>query len=180
MLKNEQKKALLSLAHTVINDTLYKRSFDYPCDDDVLRQKSGAFVTIKIHGELRGCIGYIDAVAPLWDTVLLMAKQAAFHDPRFYPLTLNELPDIAIEISVISPMQLVTNLTDIEVGRDGLMIISEGRSGLLLPQVATEYGWDRETFLCHTCRKAGLSDDAYLLPHTKILRFEAEVFGDGA
>lgn len=178
MLTHEQKNELLLLARTVIDDRLHSRQKSYPCNDSALLEKNGAFVTLKIEGELRGCIGYIDAVAPLWETIITMAQQAAFHDPRFYPLTLNEFSDISIEISVITPMIPVEKLHDIEVGRDGLMLFCRGRSGLLLPQVATENDWDRETFLCHTCRKAGLPDDAYLLPEARLLRFEAEVFGD--
>ncbi len=178
MFTNEQKKALLELARIVIQDRLYGRKNSYPCEDKLFREKKGAFVTLKINNELRGCIGYVQAIESLWETIIRMAEQAAFHDPRFYPLTINEYNDVTIEISVLSGMIPVDDINSITIGRDGLMIISSFRSGLLLPQVAIEYDWDRETFLRHTCMKAGLPEDAFTYPGTQILRFEAEVFGD--
>jgi AmmeMemoRadiSam system protein A len=147
--------------------------------DPVLIRPSGAFVSLHTHeGDLRGCIGSIHPVAPLCHAVSANAINAAFRDPRFYPLEREELPRIHIEISVMSPIEAVTDPEAIEVGRDGLIVSRGGRAGLLLPQVATEYGWDRETFLAQTCGKAGLPPDAWRRPDCRIERFSAEVFGE--
>ncbi|HNR39075.1 MAG TPA: AmmeMemoRadiSam system protein A [Acidobacteriota bacterium] len=137
----------------------------------------GAFVTLKRGGELRGCIGYVEAVKPLWETIADCTVSAASHDPRFPPVAPDELAAIIIEISVLSPMRDVADPADIAVGRDGLLISTGFRRGLLLPQVATEYGWDREEFLRHTCRKAGLPDDAWR-KGARIQAFTADVFGE--
>jgi AmmeMemoRadiSam system protein A len=147
--------------------------------DDDLKRPSGAFVTLHTNrGDLRGCIGSIQAVAPLCDAVVSNAINAAFRDPRFYPVQREELAELQIEISVMSPIEPVANVEEIEVGRDGLIISRGSRAGLLLPQVATEYAWDRETFLQQTCVKAGLPPDAWRSPETRIERFSAEVFGE--
>jgi AmmeMemoRadiSam system protein B/AmmeMemoRadiSam system protein A len=138
----------------------------------------GCFVTLKKAGELRGCIGCIVGDTPLYATVIEYAVHAAVDDPRFPPVTLKELKDLDIEISVMTPLERVTDLKDIQVGRDGLLIKMGFNQGLLLPQVATEYGWDRDTFLAHTCLKAGLPPDAYKSPRAEILRFSAQVFGE--
>ena len=105
-----------------------------------------------------------------------MAISAAFQDPRFEPMSAKELEDLDIEISVLTPMKPVTDINEIEVGKHGLMIVKDYYSGLLLPQVATEYGWDRETFLEHTCMKAGLPVNAWKDSDTKIYAFSADVF----
>jgi AmmeMemoRadiSam system protein A len=120
----------------------------------------------------------IEAVKPLYQTVAEMAVAAAVEDPRFPPLTLDELPLITIEISVLSPLEEVEDVEEIEVGKHGLYIIRGFYRGLLLPQVATEYNWDRETFLQHTCLKAGLPTDCWQDQETKIYKFSAEVFGE--
>ena len=129
-------------------------------------------------GELRGCIGQIEARQPLVETVADCAVSAALRDPRFRPLTARELDaGTEIEISVLTPMERVSSIEEIEVGRDGLLIRQNYRSGLLLPQVAVEWGWDRDTFLAQTCRKAGLPLDAW--QHgAEIYRFQAEIFGE--
>lgn len=141
-----------------------------------LKHPFGAFVTLKRHGQLRGCIGRIDAVAPLRETIARMAQAAAFEDPRFPPLGLEEFEELAIEISILSPIELCPNPELIEIGRHGLIIRSGARSGLLLPQVPVEWGWERQEFLEHTCRKAGLPLDAWRKANTEIFWFEAEVF----
>lgn len=141
-----------------------------------LDQPYGAFVTLKSHGELRGCIGRIDASGPLRETIARMAQAAAFEDPRFPPLRQEELDALSIEISILSPITPCPDPGRIEIGRHGLVIRSGGRSGLLLPQVAVEWNWDREAFLRHTCRKAGLPMDAWRKPESEIFWFEAEVF----
>jgi AmmeMemoRadiSam system protein B/AmmeMemoRadiSam system protein A len=145
---------------------------------DNLKIPGAAFVTLEEHGDLRGCIGHVVAVEPLYKTVSVCAIQAAVSDPRFPPVRPGELKDIHIEISVLTPQQKVTSLDEIKVGRDGLVIAQGGRRGLLLPQVATEYGWDRTEFLQHTCRKAGLPVDAYKSPNTEIYKFQALIFGE--
>jgi AmmeMemoRadiSam system protein A len=117
-------------------------------------------------------------VLPLWRTVEENAVAAAFSDPRFPPLTREELDETRIEISVLSPLRHVSP-EHVVVGRDGVLVVRGASRGLLLPQVATEYGWDRETLLDHTCRKAGLDPGAWKHPDTKISTFTAEVFGEG-
>jgi len=140
-------------------------------DSATLQEKRGAFVTLKKRGHLRGCIGYIKAVKPLWETVQEMAVAAAFHDPRFPSLKAEELKDLTFEISVLSPLQRIKDIGEIEVGKHGLYLVRGYNSGLLLPQVAAEYGWDRETYLTETCYKAGLSPQAWLDKETEIYIF---------
>lgn len=181
MLTPNQRTQLLSIARTSIEAVLNgdRPRVDEASLDPELTRPGGAFVSLHTHdGDLRGCIGSIQAVAPLCQAVSSSAVNAAFRDPRFPPLTREELPGVHIEISVMSPIEVVTDVESIEVGRDGLIVSRGGRAGLLLPQVATEYGWDRETFLAHTCGKAGLPQDAWRRPDTKIERFSAEVFGE--
>jgi AmmeMemoRadiSam system protein A len=110
--------------------------------------------------------------------VVSSAVNAAFRDPRFYPLAKEELANVELEISVMGPIVPVRDTAEIEVGRDGLIITKGRNTGLLLPQVATDFGWDRDTFLSHTCTKAGLPADAWRSPDTKIERFSAEVFSE--
>ncbi|MCK4655394.1 MAG: AmmeMemoRadiSam system protein B [candidate division Zixibacteria bacterium] len=136
-----------------------------------------AFVTITIGGRLRGCIGYTEAKMPLYKCVSDCAISAAMRDPRFQRLTASEYEKIDLEISVLTPLVDVSDIDEIKVGRDGLMISKMGRRGLLLPQVATDNGWDREEFLKNTCRKAGLPDDAWQ-EGAKIQKFTAFVFSE--
>lgn len=179
MLDPRQRAQLLKIARESIEAPLEGRppAIATPEDLELLRP-SGAFVTLTHGDQLRGCIGSIDAVAPLWSAVAASAKNAAFRDPRFRPLQADELEGLDLEISVMSPIVLVSSVEEIEVGRDGLIVSMGGRAGLLLPQVASEYGWDRETFLGQTCRKAGLPADAWRRPGCTIERFSAEVFGE--
>ena len=144
----------------------------------MLEEFRGAFVSLHRRGQLRGCIGYIEAVKPLLQTVREMAPAAAFQDPRFRPLQADELADLEIEISVLTPLKLIKSTDEIEVGRDGLYIVRGLNRGLLLPQVATQYHWDRQTFLEQTCNKAGLPGDAWKDPGTQIFIFRAEIFAD--
>jgi AmmeMemoRadiSam system protein A len=181
MLTLEQRRQLLILARTTIESALAGRPTgpDAADFDETLRQPAGAFVTLTTHDDdLRGCIGSIEAVAPLFKAVAMSAVNAAFRDPRFHPVGAGELEQLRIEISVMGPIERVTNIEEIQVGRDGLIISRGHTAGLLLPQVATEYGWDRETFLRQTCVKAGLPHEAWRLPDTKIEKFSAEVFGE--
>jgi hypothetical protein len=141
-------------------------------------KNTGAFVTLKKHGQLRGCIGFIEARKPSYETVRDMAQAAAFSDPRFSPVTQKEFEDLKIEISILTPLKKISDINEIEVGKHGLYIIKGFNSGLLLPQVATEYSWDRVTFLKETCRKAGLPFDAWKDKDAKIFIFSADVFGE--
>ncbi len=135
-------------------------------------------MTLHRHGSLRGCIGLVQAIKPLYRTVQEMAVSAAFEDPRFPPLHREELGDIEVEISVMSPLERVSTIEEIQVGVHGLIMKRGYHQGLLLPQVATEQGWERDTFLQHTCFKAGMSGDCWKDPATEIYVFSAEVFSE--
>ncbi len=140
-------------------------------------ENGAAFVTLHRHGELRGCIGHIEADEPLGRVIARGAVAAASADPRFPPIAAEELPDLEIELSILGALEPVVTPDDIDIGRHGLIIEQGWHRGLLLPQVAPEWGWDREAFLAHTCHKAGLPRDAW--KHgAKVWRFEAEVFGE--
>lgn len=141
-----------------------------------LRGHLGAFVTLKLHGSLRGCIGNVYGAGELYRTVWDMALSAAFRDPRFPPLTKGEFHTMEYEISILGPIEPCPDPARVEVGRHGLIMRRGGRSGLLLPQVPVEWDWDRETFLSQTCAKAGLPRDAWQEADTEIYWFEAEVF----
>ena len=145
-------------------------------DSPRLDESLGAFVTLTRHGELRGCIGNLVGQGPLENTVTAMARAAAFQDPRFPPLEARELPELDVEISIMGPITPCPDPGQVEVGRHGLIMRRGARQGLLLPQVPVEWGWDRETFLAQTCRKAGLPPEAWKEPGTEIFWFEAEVF----
>jgi len=176
-LTDEQKKQLLQVARAAIKNALEgKPDPILESHDPIFKEKRGAFVTLTKHGNLRGCIGYVLAYKPLDETVIEMAKAAAFRDPRFPAVTADELDDLEVEISVLTPIREITDINEIEVGKHGIIIERGVYSGLLLPQVATEYGWDRETFLEHTCNKAGLPSDAWQKEGTKIKIFSADVF----
>jgi AmmeMemoRadiSam system protein A len=142
----------------------------------VFQEPRGAFVTLHLYGSLRGCIGLIEAVKPLAETIQEMAYAAAFGDPRFPPLAAQEFQNIALEISVLSPLKQIKNIDEIQVGLHGLYIRKGSHRGLLLPQVATEYKWDRETFLQQTCHKAGLPATAWKDPQAEIFLFSADIF----
>ena len=144
--------------------------------------KRGAFVTLIERGALRGCIGHVAADRELGAVVREMAVAAARDDPRFAPVSREELPSLALEISVLSeptPLPAPVAAERIVVGRDGLIVRRERLIALLLPQVAREYHWGPEAFLAATCRKAGLPPDAWREPATEVLTFQADVFGEG-
>jgi AmmeMemoRadiSam system protein A len=175
---SEERKRLLRLAHQSIAAELYKTILDTTPPSEHLAEPRGAFTTLHADGALRGCIGYIIPVHSLYQTVAETATAAAFRDPRFAPVGESELETLQIEISVLSPMAPIRP-EEVEVGRHGLLIVQDTARGLLLPQVATEWGWDRERFLSETCRKAGLAPDAW--QHgASIEAFTAEVFGEKA
>lgn len=181
-LSSEEKKILLEIARRTIDASVHQLPIpDFEDSYSItpsLETKAGAFVTIEIGRMLRGCVGYIQSNDPLYRTVSRAAISAAMHDTRFSPLTLAELKSIEIEISVLSPMQRVEDVDTIETGRHGLMIESGYNHGLLLPQVATEYGWDRKTFLEQTCVKAGLPKNAWKQSSAIIYAFTALVFNE--
>jgi AmmeMemoRadiSam system protein A len=167
---------LLQIARQSIEGRLQQGKIpDFSISEPELLEKGAAFVTLTKGGRLRGCIGYTEALYPLHQTVASCAVSAAFSDPRFAPLRVDELPQIEIEISVLTPLQKIRDISEIEVGVHGLLISKGFNRGLLLPQVATEYGWDRDTFLQQTCRKAGLPADAWE-EGADIYVFSAEIF----
>jgi len=143
-----------------------------------LADRCGAFVTLHNAGVLRGCIGYVTPVSPLYRAVIDNAVNAARRDPRFPPVTPEEVGDLDIEISVLSLPAEIESVDEIVVGRDGLILSKGGARGLLLPQVATDHGWDRETFLDHTCRKAGLAMDTWRHEEVKLETFSALVISE--
>jgi len=175
-LSEVEKRILKEIAINAIEGVLFGVQEISPDLTERLKEKGGAFVTLKKRGSLRGCIGYIREIMPLYKTVREAAIQSAFHDPRFEPVAREEWKEIEVEISVLSPMKRVDSIEEIEVGKHGLYIERGPYSGLLLPQVAIEYAFDRETFLEETCLKAGLGRDAWRSRDTSIYIFTAEVF----
>lgn len=175
----KERLILLKLARHAIMESLGSGG-EYPEFEPSpgLRAPSGAFVTLHRKGQLRGCIGTFSAQNPLEETIQEMARAAAFQDPRFTPVQAREVPEIDIEISALTPMREVQDLEEIEVGRHGLYVMDGPFSGVLLPQVATEQGWDRQTFLEQTCIKAGLDRDRWRSDDLKVFVFSAEVFGE--
>jgi len=179
MLNDNEKLILLTLVRETIKAKLSSaKAPKLPEPSGALAEKCGAFVTLHKRGMLRGCIGNMTSSEPLVHTVQKMAIAAAFDDPRFPKLKANELGEIDIEISVLSPMQKIEDISKIEVGTHGIMITKGWHRGVLLPQVATEFGWDRATFLEQTCNKAGLQKDAWREPDAVIEIFSAQVFGE--
>jgi AmmeMemoRadiSam system protein A len=176
---DEGKGFLLSLARESIRCAISRLRFERKNPPEWTIEPKGAFVTIKIDGELRGCIGHMTAQESLYQTIIDMARAAALEDPRFAPLTLAELEASKLEISVLSPLRPIADPEEIEVGRHGIYIIAGYRSGVLLPQVATEWGWDRATFMRQVCRKAGVQESVLADPSTRLYAFEASVFGEG-
>lgn len=175
----EERQSLLALARGAIAEHLSTgRRAPFPALQGVLAEVCGAFVTLHKAGELRGCIGNLVGRGPLAETIREMAIAAATEDPRFPAVRLEELGEIDIEISVLSPLRRVTDPNEIAVGTHGILMRRGGFQGVLLPQVATEWGWDREAFLRNTCRKAGLPLDAWKDPTTVIEVFSAQVFGE--
>lgn len=144
----------------------------------VFEEKRGAFVTLRQAEALRGCIGSMVGSQPLHETIVSMARSSAFRDPRFPPLSRNEFEGTSIEISVLSPLRRIDDPHTVQPGRDGLYISCAGRSGVLLPQVAVEQGWDRRSFLEHTCLKAGLDKDAWKRTDAQLEIFQAQVFSE--
>jgi AmmeMemoRadiSam system protein B/AmmeMemoRadiSam system protein A len=180
MLTEEQKKRLLEIARKSM-ETYIKtgKKMEVEEDDPVLHREMGAFVTLHHQGQLRGCIGSIIGKGPLCLTVRDMAIQSSTADPRFPPVTAHELRDIDLEVSVLSELEKVDDPETIEMGKHGVLVRSGYRSGVFLPQVATETGWSREEFMSNLCsHKAGLPRDAWKMDMCEIYVFTAEVFGE--
>jgi AmmeMemoRadiSam system protein A len=179
-LDEDEKRFLFEVARkTIVEYITNGRMPEFRSDNPKLKQKCGAFVTLhEKNGALRGCIGYVEPIKPLLQTVMDMAVACSTRDPRFHPVTSDELPKLDLEISVLSPLEEVGDMENICIGQHGLLVKKGYSSGLLLPQVATEFGWNRLQFLKETCRKAGLPGDAWKHPDTKLYMFSAQVFGD--
>lgn len=184
-LSSEDREFLLVLARRTL-ENLEPEGSKTPeesllIDGDVppaLLEPCGVFVTLRKAGKLRGCIGYVGPVAKLYRGTIENVVNAARRDPRFPAVTLDEVKEVNIEISVMSPPRKIGNVEEIEVGRDGLILSRGATRGLLLPQVATENGWDRETFLDQTCRKAGLAKGDWRKAEVTIEIFSANVFSE--
>jgi AmmeMemoRadiSam system protein A len=174
-----ERKTLLGLARRAVEARVKGERLPPETPSGRLSERQGAFVTLrrKADGELRGCIGYPEPTLPLSEAVVRGAQAAATADTRFASIGAEELSAIRIEISILTPMAK-TRPEEVRVGTDGLVVRCGARQGLLLPQVATEWGWDRETFLAETCRKAGLPRDSWQKPGTEIFAFQAEVIGE--
>lgn len=177
-LTNSEKRKILQTAREIIKSRFTGENPNIPEPTSTLKEKCGAFVTLHKKGKLRGCIGFVTGIKPLIETIKEVAESSAFSDTRFPPVRIDELSDIKIEISVLSPLKRIQNIDEIQVGTHGIMIQQGFHSGLLLPQVATEYGWDRETFLTHTCYKAGLGGDCWQKSSTEIEIFTAIIFDE--
>ena len=178
-LSPEEEQTLLKLARDTLNTYLStgkKPDTGNYNITEILKEKRGVFVTLTEHGDLRGCIGYIEGIEPLYEAVMDNAVNAAVNDSRFSPVKEAELGDIEIEISVMTPLRPVKNIEEIQVGTHGLYIKNGYYRGVLLPQVATEYGWDRKTFLEQVSRKAGMNRNAWEDKNSVIYIFSAQIF----
>ena len=177
MTDDTERRLLLQIARDTI--VAHASGANAPAVDrlDLGGRRGGAFVTLHKRGELRGCIGHIEADQPLVCVVARCAVAASSTDPRFPAVSAAEVAELSIEVSLLGPLEPILGPDEIEIGRHGLVVEKGWRRGLLLPQVATEWKWDARQFLEQTCRKAGLPDDAWK-QGAKIWRFDAEVFGE--
>jgi len=175
-LSSEEKESLLRLAQLAVERFVKEKEIvKYTPQNPNFIMKKGAFVTLKKRGKLRGCIGFIEPALPLFETIIKASIYAAVRDPRFPPVSPEELKDLRVEISVLTPLERINNPQRILVGKHGLIISKNGKKGLLLPQVPVENNWSREEFLRQTCLKAGLPDDAWK-KGAELYVFEAIVF----
>lgn len=177
MLSVDDRGRLLRLARRCLEARVHREPPPPVDRGGALDDPMGAFVSIHTAGQLRGCLGRLEADRPIAETVAHLSAVVSDSDPRFRPLAAFELALTDIEISALTPEEAVVDLREIEVGRHGLIVAQGHRRGLLLPQVAIEQGWDRETFLEHTCVKAGLPPTAWQ-SDASIFKFEAQVFGE--
>ena len=180
-MNDAQKQILLKVARDTVEAVISGEPGQKPqSDDPELNAPCGCFVTLKNHGRLRGCIGQFTSESPLIELVGQMAKASATGDPRFFanPITAEELDQLDIEISVLSPLERTNEPLSLRLGVDGIYIKRGHTSGCFLPQVATETGWGKEEFLSYCCaHKAGLAADAWREPETEVYLFTADVFG---
>ena len=178
MFTEAQRRELVEIARRAVRGSVTGRPAAASETGEV-PDASGAFVTLKKHGQLRGCIGTLECRRSLAEEIARVAVSAAREDPRFEPVKASELDDLDIEVSVLGPLEEIDprDPSAVVIGRHGLVVEQGRRRGLLLPQVAPEWGWDRDQFLAHTCTKAGLPADAWK-NGAKVYRFDAEVFGD--
>ena len=180
-MNEEQKKNLLKVARDTVEAVITKKELPIAKSDDPdLNVHSGCFITLKNGEKLRGCIGQFISEMPLIELIVEMAKTSATGDPRFFadPITADELGQLDVEISVLSPLEKTDDPLSLRLGVDGIYIKKGFASGCFLPQVATEAGWDKEKFLSYCCsHKAGLSADAWKDPATEVYLFTADVFG---
>ena len=175
---SKERTLLLQLAHDSILSALEHREIPLDPPTPHLAEPRGAFTSLYLHGQLRGCVGYVLPVGPVYRTVADTARAAAFDDTRFHAVKLEEARELEIELSILSVPQPIA-ADAVQIGRHGLLISMAGHRGLLLPQVPVEHHWDRVTFLEQTCRKAGLPSDAWQRG-AAIEAFTAEVFGEKA
>lgn len=174
---DEERQALLRLARAAIQAHLEGQAAPAPPPSGAAAGRGAVFVSLHDGDELRGCIGRLETDSTIGQNIVRCAVSAATADPRFPPVHVSELPRLRIELSLLKPMEPIAGPEEVEVGRHGLMVEAGWRRGLLLPQVAVEWNWDRERFVAETCRKAGLPADAWRTG-AKLWRFEAEVFGE--
>lgn len=178
-LNAHEQQALLAIARqAIIQGVQTGQEYVEPREEKALNKRNGCFVTIKQNGQLRGCIGNFQSELPLFKEVAQMAQASAAKDPRFYPLKESDLENFNLEISVLSPLQKIESIEEIEVGKHGIYIEKSFYRGVLLPQVAIEHEWDRTTFLKQTCVKAGLPTDAWEAEDAEIYIFSAQIFGE--
>jgi AmmeMemoRadiSam system protein A len=175
--KKEQAELLRIARETIIASVSSGKIPTVESTSKGLNAECGCFVTVKQRGQLRGCIGNFVSDQPLYKLVQEMAVSAATRDPRFYPMKTHDLDDFELDISVLSPLRRAESVEEIQVGVHGIYIVKGSYRGVLLPQVATEYGWDRTAFLNHTCIKAGLPENAWQ-GECEIYIFSAQVFGE--
>jgi AmmeMemoRadiSam system protein A len=177
-LSETDRRAALALARRAIVEAVsFQKLAEAPPKNDLFAEMRGVFVTIHARGRLRGCIGVVEAFEPLGEAIARCAASAALRDPRFSPIRAEELPELKIEISVLSTPQPIRP-ENIEIGKHGLLVVHGANKGLLLPQVAVEHKFGREKFLEETCRKAGLKGEAWLEPETQVFGFTCEVFSE--
>lgn len=178
-LSMKEKAILLQMARKAIETYVrHGEKYNEPREERTLNVRSGCFVTITNAGQLRGCIGNFQSELPLFKEVVEMAIASATKDPRFYSFKEKDLDDFSLEISVLSPLQKIEDIEEIEIGTHGIYLEKAYYRGVLLPQVAVEHGWDRENFLKQTCTKAGLPTDAWQADDAEIYVFSAQVFSD--
>ncbi len=175
MTEETDRKKLLLLARTAVSAAANGLKPPTLPEDEIFKKEGGAFVTLKLNGKLKGCIGHFIGTGNIGSTIIDMAKAAAIEDHRFTPVTSDEVEDIEIQISLLSPMKL-TDPDDVLPGVHGVYVKHGFRTGTLLPQVAEEEGWDRVTLLNHTCMKAGLPPDSWNRNDVEIYTYTAEVF----